>query len=68
MNYPGAGPMRWQPIASAPRDGTVILGRNEAWSEDIRCRYVDGEWQAERLAMRLGPAQHIPDPTLWQSI
>lgn len=65
MNCPGDD-KKWQPIETAPKDGTVILCRHETWSEDIRCRWTDGEWQPERLAYRLGPARHIADPSHWQ--
>lgn len=36
--------MKWQPIETAPKDGTVIIGRNKL--AVFACRY----WTAEQIA------------------
>lgn len=49
----------WKPRSSAPRDGTVILGRNrstgncyETWFDDTRVVDPDARFLAELLAGR----------------
>ncbi len=61
----------WKDIASAPKDGTVILGINDYWFSDgapIKVRFVDGEWEAVDIFYVLGRAHEVPDPTHWQPL
>lgn len=55
----------WNTIATAPKDGTVILMHNpEEWGGPIRGYWDGHEWAAETRPMTLGPSR-ITDPTHW---
>ena len=55
----------WQPIESAPKDGTVLDLYNENWRAPMRGLW-DHEWAAEvREMSRRGPFT-IEDPTHWR--
>ena len=59
--------MHWQPIETAPRDGTTILvWRKYEYSYDhLRMgldRYVDGIWRFSRRDMQPTHWMPLPDP------
>jgi hypothetical protein len=56
----------WQPIQTAPKDGTVIRGKYGEIEFD--CRFQDGEWELYPMAYTLGRARHVDDPTEWRPL
>ena len=67
---PSVEEVAWQPIESAPRDGTdVMAGRPVAfgWTpHPLRSRYIDGRWRAQ-----FGERDwrsYDPQPTHWMPI
>jgi hypothetical protein len=59
----------WLPMNSAPRDGSVITGRNYdrwGWGVEYSLHWEAGEWHLERGQMGLTFRTHIPDPTHWR--
>ncbi len=57
----------WQPIETAPKDGTAIDLNGPHESYPMRGKWDGREWVAERMTYRLAPATFIPDPTHWRS-
>lgn len=54
----------WNAIATAPKDGAVLLLHNsDEWSAPIRGYWDGGEWVAETRPMTLGPG-YIADPVV----
>lgn len=55
----------WQPIETAPKDGTVVELNGEHRLYPMRGLWAHGEWRAEQMSYTLGPARLVPDPTHW---
>lgn len=59
----------WQPIETAPKDGSVIYlyipGHPELEGMRGRWSLFSGEWEPYPQVLRLGPAREIPDPIFW---
>lgn len=53
--------MTWQPIASAPKDGTIVLLRNATHLDVGRWRQLTQEWDTR---YRLNPTHWIPQEWL----
>jgi hypothetical protein len=54
--------MKWKPIESAPKDGTVILGHDPDWVDPVLIMYFDAEknkWEY------LFPEDWPTNPTHW---
>lgn len=60
---------QWQPIASAPKDGTVIRlyipGHPELEGMTGKWCSLNDEWIADPLPYSFGPPKEVPDPTMW---
>jgi hypothetical protein len=55
----------WQPIETAPRDGTLILGAEKNWRGELlvaEMAWEDGEWQ---LTLQWGDETNEAAPTHW---
>jgi hypothetical protein len=62
----------WQPIETAPKDGTVIRlyipGHPELEGMQGRWDRFENEWQAYPLFGTLGRAKDVPDPIYWMPL
>lgn len=52
----------WQPIETAPRDGTVIVVAVPQWHCWHCAAYIDGQW---KIAVRRDGLMAIPAPDEW---
>ena len=61
----------WQPIATAPKDGTVILGRWEAFRFPVAWEQMPGrplwgwrvaQWESFRFLLFVEPTHWLPLP------
>lgn len=61
--------MEWEPIETAPLDGTVIELTHREWPKSILGSWKHGEWHPvpEQRVWTLGREIEIPDPTYWRS-
>lgn len=55
----------WQPIATAPKDGSILIGwdpiKADEWMTGVEfMRWLDGRW--------LDPAAHTMRPTHWMPL
>lgn len=57
----------WQPIETAPKDGTIIrlYIPGHPKMEGMEGRFYDGEWEPYPQMWTLGSARNVPDPTFW---
>ncbi len=56
--------MCWQPIETAPKDGTGILAYNPFFGA-YNTAYTDGEWPC---GFSVGCGQWFPKPTHWMPL
>lgn len=64
--------MGWQPIETAPKDGTVIRATHEHYHGRFpfpcKVRFDGNEWVLEPPLGTLGAVQHTNDPTHWMPL
>jgi len=57
--------LRWQPIETAPKDGTEIIGSwqclNKTWDMNKLC-FVDGAWLDHYQDCQFNPTHWMPLP------
>jgi hypothetical protein len=60
----------WQPIESAPKDGTVVRvnGPHDLYPMDAQYVRFANEWYPVPQRLTLGREQIIPDPTHWMPL
>ena len=63
----------WRPIETAPKDGTILRVKNDAWMRHglqsvMRARFSRGEWEKVPKGLTLSGPEHVEDPTHWQPL
>lgn len=62
----------WQDIATAPKDGTVLRVKNDAWDWNpppvVHARFSDDQWERIPMGLLLETPRDIADPTYWQPL